>query len=129
MSYCTSIHCMDGRVQEPIRKFLTAKYELEYVDAITEAGPCKILAENKERDIIDSIHFRIGISLQKHNSNLIAISGHHDCAGNPTADEVQKQQIREAMNYLKNSYPHVEVTGFWINCEWELITLQEQTAL
>lgn len=126
MSYCTSIHCMDGRIQEPIRKYLTAKYNVKYVDAITEAGPCKILAENKDKDIINSIHFRIGISLQKHDSNMIAISGHHDCSGNPVADELQKQQIGQAMKYLKDSYPHVEVSGFWINSEWELKPLADR---
>lgn len=118
MSYCTSIHCMDGRIQEPIRKYLTVKYNVKYVDAITEAGPCRILAENNDRDIIESIHFRIGISLEKHYSNLIAVSGHHDCAGNPTTDEIQKQQIRQAMEYLKDSYPHVEISGFWVDHKW-----------
>ncbi|KPJ96565.1 MAG: hypothetical protein AMJ53_00300 [Gammaproteobacteria bacterium SG8_11] len=120
MSYCTSIHCMDGRIQEPIRKYLTAKYNVKYVDAITDAGPCKILAEDKNRYIIDSIHFRVGISLQEHKSTLIVISGHHDCAGNPVADEIQKQQIRKAIKYLQNLYSQVEIAGFWIDHSWEI---------
>jgi hypothetical protein len=119
---------MDGRVQEPIRKYLTAKYNVRYVDAITEAGPCKILAQNENRNIIDSIHSRIGISLQKHNSGLIAISGHHDCAGNPAADEIQRQQIRQAIKYLKDSYADVEVTGLWIDSDWKLTPLAEPNA-
>ena len=125
LTYCTSIHCMDGRIQEPIRNYLTAKYDVKYVDTITEAGPCKILAENKDRNIIDSMRFRIGISLQKHNSNLIAVSGHHDCAGNPVADEQQKQQIMKAAKYLKDLYTEVEVVGFWIDHNWKLKTLKD----
>ena len=126
MSYCTSIHCMDGRIQEPIRNHLTAQYDVKFVDTITEAGPCRILAENKNKDIIDSIHFRIGISLQKHNSNLIAISGHHDCAGNPIADEIHRQQVQQAMKYLKDLYPHIEVTGFWVDDNWKLTPLDRR---
>jgi Putative carbonic anhydrase len=98
---------MDGRVQEPIRNYLTEKYNVRYVD---------------------SIHSRIGISLQKHNSGLIAISGHHDCAGNPAADEIQRQQIRQAIKYLKDSYAHVEVTGLWIDSDWKLTRLAEPNA-
>lgn len=126
MSYCTSIHCMDGRIQESIRSYLTAKYDVKYVDTITEAGPCKILSQNENRGIINSIHSRITISLQKHNSSLIAISGHHDCAGNPVDDEIQRQQIRQAIKFLKDFYAHVEVTGFWIDSEWKLIPLADR---
>lgn len=129
MSYCTSIHCIDGRIQEPIRKYLTSKYNVKYVDTITEAGPCRILAENQSGCNIDSIHFRIGISLRRHNSNLIAISGHHDCAGNPISDEQHKQQIGESMKHLRDIYPQIEVVGFWINKEWEVTKLSEQGVL
>lgn len=113
---------MDGRIQEPIRKYLKENYKVKYVDTITEPGPCKILAENKERALIDSILQRIKISINNHKSHLIAISGHHDCAGNPCPDAEQKEQVKRSVEYLKGLYPEVEVIGFWIDSNWEVIT-------
>lgn len=120
MNFCTSIHCIDGRVQEPIRNYLKNKYKAKYIDTITEAGPCKILAENKNKNIIESIHSKIGVSFKNHQSTLIAISGHHDCAGNPCCCEEQKHQVRQSLKYLKDLYPKTEVIGLWIDSDWEV---------
>ena len=116
--FCTSIHCMDGRIQEPIITFLKEHYNIEYVDTITEPGPCKILAENSNKILVSSIIDRVKISIRKHNSKLIAISGHHDCAGNPCDKEMQKDQIKRSIKYCKNLYPDIEVIGLWIDNEW-----------
>jgi hypothetical protein len=120
MDFCTSIHCMDGRVQNPIQNYLKEKYSVKYIDSITEPGPCKILAEDKDKSVIDSIHSRIRISLEKHQSSLIAISGHHDCAGNPNTNEEQKQQVLQSMKFLKELYPRTEVVGLWVDGDWEV---------
>ena len=119
-NFGTSIHCMDGRIQEPIIKFLKENYNIAYIDTITEPGPCKILSENNNNVLIDSINKRIEISVNKHKSKLIAISGHYDCAGNPCDDETQKNQIKRSIGYYKNIYPNVEIIGLWINNNWEI---------
>jgi len=118
MNFCTSIHCMDGRIQKPLQKFLKEKYNTEYVDTITEPGPCKILAENDNKTLINSILERIKISVTKHGSKLIAISGHYDCAGNPKDEQTQKDQIKKSINYLENIYPDVKIIGLWIDDKW-----------
>ncbi len=118
MSFCTSIHCMDGRIQEPTIKYLKQTYGITYVDAITEPGPCKILADNANKMLVDSILNRVNISVHKHGSKLIAISGHYDCAGNPCGEEEQKEQTRQSVEFLKNQYPETEVIGLWIDSEW-----------
>ena len=120
MDFCTSIHCMDGRVQDPIQNYLKEKYSVKYIDAITEPGPCKTLAESKDKSVIDSIRSRIRISVEKHQSSLIAISGHHDCAGNPNTNEEQKQQVLQPMKFLKELYPQTEVIGLWVDGDWEI---------
>ncbi|MFH1784357.1 MAG: carbonic anhydrase [bacterium] len=120
MTFCTSIHCMDGRIQEPIIKYLREKYGISYVDTITEPGPCKILAENEYKVSIDSIMKRIKISINKHGSKLIAVSGHYDCAGNPCDEEVQKKQIRGSVKHLKNNYPEIEIIGLWVDKTWKV---------
>lgn len=121
--FCTSIHCMDGRIQEPIINFLKEHYNVKYVDTITEPGPCKILAENNNKILVHSIIARVDISIHKHKSKLIAISGHHDCAGNPCDKEIQKKQIRKSIKHLQNNYPEIKILGLWIDNEWKINTV------
>ena len=118
--FCTSIHCMDGRVQEPIMKFLKENHGVEYVDTITEAGPCKILAESRKEILVNSIIERVALSIRRHKSKLIAISGHHDCAGNPCDRETQEAQIHQSVELLRNIHPDVEVVGLWIDDTWKV---------
>ncbi|MCQ9206049.1 MAG: hypothetical protein NG737_07045 [Omnitrophica bacterium] len=115
--FCTSIHCMDGRIQEPLMDFLKKHYDVNYVDTITEPGPCKILAENTNKILVKSIIEKVEISIDKHKSKLVAISGHHDCAANPCDEETQKDQIKKSIKYCKNIYPDIEIIGLWVDNE------------
>jgi len=114
---------MDGRIQEPIIKYLKDNYNITYVDAITEPGPCKILSENEKKILVNSIIEKAKISINKHGSKLITISGHYDCAGNPCNEETQKKQIQESIKYLKNHYPEIKIIGLWIDKEWKINTI------
>ena len=125
MEFCTSIHCMDGRIQGPIQDYLKSSFNVKYVDTITEPGPCKVIAENKDTSIINSILQRVKISVDIHKSNLIAISGHYDCAGNPCEDAIQKEQIKQSVEYFKKLYPNVEVIGLWIDSDWKVNSIME----
>ena len=120
MKFGTSIHCMDGRIQEPIRKYLKDNYSITYVDTITEPGPCKILAEKVNVRVVNSILNKANISVQIHDSKLISISGHYDCAGNPSDEEIQKAQIKKSVEYLTNRYPNIEIIGLWIDKNWQV---------
>ena len=82
--FATAINCMDGRIQIPVIDWLRRQYGVDYVDMITEPGPERLLAESKDVMASASIHRRLEISVNRHNSKLVAIEGHHDCAGNPT---------------------------------------------
>lgn len=96
---------MDGRIQEPIINFLKTRYRVDYVDAITEPGPNKILADREDHSTLRSIRARVSLSVDKHGSRLIVISGHHDCAGNPFDESRQREQIKQSITYLKASFP------------------------
>jgi hypothetical protein len=120
MSFCTSIHCKDGGIQEPTINYLKATYGITYVDAITEPGPCKILTENTNKTLVDSILEMVNISVNKHGSKLIAISGHYDCAENPCGEQDQKTQAQKSVEFLKSLYPEADIVGLWINSEWEI---------
>jgi len=120
MNFCISVHCLDGRVQEPVIKYLKENYIVSYVDTITEAGPIKIISENKEKSAIDSIIEKINISIKIHGSKVIAVSGHYDCAGNPVDEKVQRKQIRLSIKNLKKYFPGIQIVGLWINNEWKV---------
>ncbi|NQT97462.1 MAG: hypothetical protein HQ562_06945 [Candidatus Marinimicrobia bacterium] len=118
MRFCTTINCMDGRVQLPVINYLRDQYRVEYVDSITEPGPIKIIAERQNSTILDNILLRIDISVKKHGSGLIAVVGHHDCAGNPESKAVQVRQIEQSINFLQKKYPDVELMGLWVDENW-----------
>ncbi len=120
MTFATSIHCMDGRVQEPILAWLKREFNVDYVDVITEPGPNKILANLAPPELLESVHTRVGISVQKHGSSVIAVSGHHDCAGNPVDKARQREQIEQSANYLAGKYPNVVIVKLWVNENWQV---------
>lgn len=120
MKFGTSIHCMDGRIQEPIIRYIKSHYAITYVDTITEPGPCGILSEQSDRSLLESMDRRVFISLDKHGSTIIFISGHHDCAGNPVPKEVQVEQLRKSEIYLRSKYPAATIVMLWINENWEV---------
>lgn len=118
--FVTSINCMDGRTQEPIINYLKAEYGADYVDMITEAGPNKILAENTNTSVIESIKTRVEVSTGIHCSKVIAIVGHYDCGGNPADEETQKEQIKAAVDNVKAWNDSVEVIGVWVDETWKV---------
>lgn len=118
--FCASVHCMDGRIQKPIIDFILQNYDYQYVDAITEAGPNKILAEGKNNPLTQSILDRLEISVNTHKSDLIFISGHWDCAGNPVDKETQLVQIDSSVEFLKLYYPNAKFVKLWIDEVWKV---------
>ncbi|MCK5685091.1 hypothetical protein KAJ27_13260 [bacterium] len=118
MKFCTVINCMDGRVQLPAIKYLQKRFDAEYVDSITESGPNLILAEEKKVLLIQSILERLEVSIQKHNSEGIAIVGHYDCGGNPAHEDEQLIHTRKAMKFIRQHYENIEIIGLWIDQNW-----------
>ncbi len=118
--FVTAINCMDGRVQEPTISYMKKTYGVDYVDMITEPGPDKILSENSDKNLVQSIKNRIDISVQKHGSKVIAMIGHDDCAGNPVSKEEHIKQVNKSIEYLKSLYPGVEIIGLWIDGNWKV---------
>ena len=125
MRFCTVINCMDGRVQLPVIKFLQKRFNVEYVDSITEAGPNLILSEGKNIDSIQAILNRLEISVKKHNSVGIGIVGHQDCAGNPTTQDNQIAQIHKVIKLLRQQYENIDIIGLWVDQNWEVHEVAE----
>lgn len=116
----TAINCMDGRVQLPVINFLKSNYALDYIDVITEAGPNGLLARGDDSNKITAIRERIDISLHAHGSNLLAVVGHYDCAGNPGSKEKQIEDIITALKKLMEWYPERNIIGLWVDENWQV---------
>lgn len=121
--FATVINCMDGRVQLPVNNWLREKMGVDYVDTITEPGPIRILANNNEVNVIGSLKEKVGISVGKHGSRLIAVVGHYDCAGNPLSYEEQVPQIMNSIQTVKSWGYEVEVLGLWVDESWSVKSL------
>ena len=118
MAFATAVNCMDGRVQLPVIAFLRDRFGVEYVDAITEPGPVRLLAEEDDSDEKWSILRRVNISISKHKSRGIAVMAHHDCAGSPAGEPEQRRQLHAATHYLAQQFPRVDVLGLWVGPAW-----------
>ena len=120
MRFYTVINCMDGRVQLPVINYLQKRFNINFVDSVTEAGPNLILSEDKNKILIQSIINRVQISVEHHNSVGIAIVGHHGCAGNPASKNEQVIHIEKAVQSLQQQYKNKEVTGLWVDNHWDI---------
>ena len=117
----TIINCMDGRTQLPVFEWVIENYDIDYPDTITEAGPVKIIAENKNKVLIDAIKYRIDISVNKHGSRHIFLVAHYDCAGNPVKKAEQLKQLKKAIKRIKKwKFEVDEIVGLWVGKNWKV---------
>jgi hypothetical protein len=112
---------MDGRVQVPVIEYLKTKFNVDYVDMITEAGPIFPLSKNGKNSIAESIRKRVDVSILKHRSQHLALVAHHDCAGNPVGKEAQIQQVRLAKKNVATWDLGVQIIGLWVDKNREVI--------
>jgi len=120
MSFGTVINCMDGRTQLPANEYLRQQFEVDYVDTITEAGPARILGEEPDSVLAQSIMARVRISTEKHGSKCVAVVAHHDCAGNPASEEEKRAQLDLAVRFVAAQCPGIRVLGLWIDENWSV---------
>ena len=124
-TFATAINCMDGRTQEPIISWAKKTFEVDYVDAITEPGPDKILAEGSDT-LVESIKNRVMISVNKHGSQNVIVVSHHDCAGNPVSKEEHLDQLKKSVDVISSWELGVKIIGVWIGEDWKVNKLIER---
>jgi len=115
--FVTAVNCMDGRVQEPVLRWMTRRLSADFVDMITEPGPDAMLAAGDAPEL-PSIERRVRISVEKHGSRVVAIVGHTDCAGNPVADETHLEQVRRSVELLESWKLGARILGLWVDPRW-----------
>lgn len=114
--FATSLSCIDGRIQIPINSWIKEHFKVDYVDTITEPGIDKI----EEPTNVEKIKHKVNISLKAHKSQIIAISGHYQCAANPGDKTSHIPQIEKWIKKINSWKFNVPVVGLWINDKWEV---------
>lgn len=92
---------------------------VHYVDTVTEPGPDTLLAQGSVEAVV-AIQDKVRISVVAHRSRVIAIAGHHDCAGNPVSKQEHLEQIAKAAAVIASWQLPVRVVGLWVNGGWRV---------
>jgi carbonic anhydrase len=58
-----------------------------------------------------------------HDSKLIAIVGHYDCAGNPADKETQLRHILSSIITIESWEFEVQIIGLWVDKNWRVATI------
>lgn len=122
-TFVCAINCMDGRVQDAVKNYMKSHYEADWVDMVTEPGPNKILCECKDCDkgVIEDIKKRVDISVNHHGAKVVAIVGHHGCAGNPAEKEEQIKQLKKCKGKIEAFEFPAEVILLWVEGDWKTV--------
>jgi hypothetical protein len=118
--FATAINCMDGRTQLPVNEWMRGQFHVDFVDTITEPGTDGILA-NPTHERLDSIRKRLLISVNGHGSRVVALVGHHDCAGNPATKERHLQEIAKGCERLGLWGLPIRRIGLWVGEDWKVV--------
>lgn len=100
-TFFTVVGCMDGRVQDVMAKFGQDKFQALFPDTITEAGIVGLIANNPSQEFLDSLKFKLTVSIDKHHSKGILVDGHQECAGNPVDDARHKEDIKKSVEVVR----------------------------
>ena len=113
----TALNCIDGRTQIPVIKWLKENFDVDYVDLITEPGMDKVLSQDQWIET-EMIKEKVIISITAHNSNIVAVVGHHDCAANPVSECKHIRDIVSSTFIVKSWGLPVRVVGLWVDEFW-----------
>lgn len=110
----TALNCIDGRTQIPVIKWMRENLGLDYVDLITEPGMDRVLSQG---DWFENqrLKEKVLISVTAHNSNVVTVVGHYDCAANPVSDREHFRDIAESTYTVKSWGLPVRVIGLWVD--------------
>jgi hypothetical protein len=116
----TAINCIDGRTQQVVIDYMKQNYNIDGVDMVTFPGADGLFSNEDHTEEIVLIRRAISISIEKHGSRIIAVVGHHDCAGNPVTREHHYMHIRTAIRKVSSWNMHAQIIGLYINDKREI---------
>jgi len=114
--FATSVNCIDGRVQNPVSDWIKRNHGVDYVDVVSEPG-CDLVLSGPS-DAEPAIRAKLEISINAHKSELVFVSGHHECAANPVSREEHVEHIRRSVARIASWGLPVRVFGLWVDDSW-----------
>lgn len=115
MSFCAAINCLDGRTQLPVNNYLMKRFNVDYVDMLTDAGPLGILTNAPDSPRAQAFFEQVEIVIDAHDVRELAIAGHWDCRGNPVPREEQLAQQAVVVEQFRTRFPQLTIIGIWVN--------------
>jgi hypothetical protein len=113
---------MDGRIQDSVTAFLRDRFQTQWVDVVSEAGPVSSIAQG-DSVISKAVYKRVQLSIDAHQSCGIALVAHEDCAAVP-GDLAHKTPIAlRAAERLRAMFPEMEVIALWAALDGEITLL------
>jgi hypothetical protein len=118
----TAINCIDGRAQQPVIDYIKQNYGVDVVDMITFPGADGIFSNDRRQVEASLARQSASLSVEKHNSRIIAVVGHYDCAGNPGDKSHHYLQIRKALVEISSSWKILtaKIIGLYVNDSWQV---------
>jgi len=117
-TFAVALNCMDGRAQLPANTWLKERFGVDFIDMVTEAGIVRFCSAARDAPQTVAVLESIGVSVNAHGATQMAVIAHADCAGNPIADSAQKAQLSDAVAFLRDHFPRVDIIAVWIGPEW-----------
>jgi len=115
----TALNCIDGRTQIPVIKWFKENSNVDYVDLITEPGVDKVLSQSNWAEI-ERLREKVIISINAHNSNIVAVVGHYDCAANPVSNFEHFRDIVASTYTVASWGLPVKIVGLWVDEFWHV---------
>ena len=122
--FATAINCIDGRAQISVIERIKGRFGVEYVDMITEPGADGVMASGSQATI-DAIKQKVRLSVEKHQSRLVAVVAHHDCLANPVSREQHLEHLKQAVERVRSWGLEVRVVALWVNEWWRAEILSD----
>ncbi|AIF84276.1 hypothetical protein NTE_02222 [Candidatus Nitrososphaera evergladensis SR1] len=116
----TAINCIDGRTQQVVIDYMKQSFGVDGVDMVTFPGADGMLSNWERSEDLALIKQATSISTERHGSKVIAVVGHHDCAGNPGNKEHHYAHIRRAVQEVHSWKFPVQIIGLYVNDKWKI---------
>jgi hypothetical protein len=116
----TAINCIDGRTQQVVIDYLKQNLGVDGVDMVTFPGADGIFSDRGRSAETALAKRATSISIERHGSKVIAVVGHHDCAGNPGDKEHHYAHIRKAVHEVSSWNFPAQVVGLYVNDKWKI---------
>ena len=115
LRFAVAVTCIDGRIQDVVREHVRTAFGVDHVDVVTLPGADGALAgPGAARSCaLDGI----ATSRDAHGSEVVAVVGHTDCAGNPGDAARHVRDLHAAVEWLRTSFPDLVPVGLLVDTD------------